>query len=264
MVTYEHLRTTQVGRASLAAGLLLAAGLAGCRGEADVSGDDKPSTPSTSTSPESAMESSMLSLPDWDPSDEGKHVRIEPGTYLIPSDAWSVTDFTVAFPEGWTVQYGHVFARHGDQANEFGFYGVVVDEIFADACRGEGGASAAVAPGVDALVTALVEQAGGAVKSKPVSTTLGGYPATRVDLRIPQRLDLKRCQMAEYGFSGLQVWFSRPADKYFVLLPGGIARVYVIDVEGERQVFLAQQNDRESAIDRAELDAVLDSIRIEG
>lgn len=206
----------------------------------------------------------MLPLPEMDPSDEGEHVPIESGTYLVPRSAWSVADFTVTFPEGWTLQHGHVFARHHDQPREFGFYGVVVDEIFADACQGEGGATAAVRPGVDALVTALVEQAGGAVKSKPVSTSLGGYPATRVDLRIPKRVDLERCQMAEYGFSGLQVWFSRPADKYFVLLPGAVARVYVIDLAGERQVFLAQQNDPESAADRAELDAVLDSIRIEG
>ena len=264
MITYRRRKTAWMGRVSLAAGLLLsAAGLAGCGGEADVSGDDNPSTPTPSAS-ESAAESSMLSLPDWDPSDEGEHVPIEPGTYLVPRSAWSVTDFMVTFPERWTVQYGHVFAQHGDQADEFGFYAVVVDEIFADACRGEGGATAEVGPGVDALVTALLEQAGGAVKTKPVSTTLGGYPATRVDLRIPKRLDLARCQMAEYGFEGLQVWYSEPADKYFVLLPGGVARIYVVDVGGERQVLLTQVGNPESVADEAELDMVLDSIRIEG
>ncbi|MDP9182993.1 MAG: hypothetical protein M3P04_09500, partial [Actinomycetota bacterium] len=173
-------------------------------------------------------------------------------------------DFTVTFPEGWTVQYGHVFAQHSDEADEFGFYGVTVDEIFADACRGEGGRRRAVGQGVEDLVTALLEQEGGAAKSEPVTTTLGGYPATRIDLRIPKRLDLARCQMARYGFPGLQVWYSEPADKYFVLLPHATASVYVVNVEGERQVFLAQVGNPSSTADRAELRTVLDSIRVAG
>jgi hypothetical protein len=81
---------------------------------------------------------------------------------------------------------------------------------------------------------------------------------------IPRRLDLDRCQMAEYGYSGLQVWHSKRADKYFVLLPGSVASVYVVDVNGERQVFLTQLGNPTSTTDRAELQAVLDSIQIEG
>jgi hypothetical protein len=265
---YATLRSDNVwlSRLGLAIGLLVVAGLAGCDGAADASQEGKPSTssPVTSSANEPAAPPSLLSVPEWDPADEGEHVRLESGTYLVPRSAWSVADFSVTLPEGWTVQYGHAFARHHDQPEEFGFYGVVVDKIFSDACAGEGGATTPVKPGVDALVTALVDQAGGAVKTTPVSTSLGGYPATRVDLRIPRRLDLERCQMAEYGFSGLQVWYSEAADKYFVLLPGDVARIYVVDVHGERQVFLAQVADPGADADRAELDGVLDSIRIDG
>jgi hypothetical protein len=70
--------------------------------------------------------------------------------------------------------------------------------------------------------------------------------------------------MARYGYSGLQVWHSERSDKYFVLLPGAVASVYVVDVHGERQVFLTQVGNPGSATDRAELQAVLDSIHIEG
>ena len=239
----------------LAAGMLLVAILAGCGASPDASGGPRPaaSTPS----------STLRSMPDWDTRD-GAHIPIESGTYLIPRSAWSVADFTVTFPEGWTVQYGHTFAQHGDEDDEFGFYAVVVDEIFANACRGEGGRSKAVGPGVAGLVAALLEQPGGAVKAEPVTTTLGGYPATRIDLRIPKRLDLEKCQMARYGFTGLQVWYSEPADKYFVLLPGAAASVYVVDVDGERQVFLTQVGNPRSAENRAELQTVLDSIRLKG
>ncbi|GAB3246300.1 hypothetical protein [Nocardioides dilutus] len=244
------------------AGLLLVVSLAGCGGDSEPSA----AAPVRSASPPAGATASttLLSIPEWDAQDEGAHVPIEPGTYLIPSSDWSVASFTVTFPEGWTVQYGHVYAKHSDQPDEFGFYGVVVEEIFADTCRGEGGPTRAVGPGVDALVTALREQKGGALTTNVTETTFGGYPATRLDLRIPERLDLSRCQMAEYGFTGLQVWYSEPTDKYFVLLPGGAATVYVVDVEGERQVFLTQVGNPDSEADLAELETVLDSIDIEG
>ena len=39
------------------------------------------------------------SMPPANSADEGAHVRIEPGTYLIPSSECSIADFTVTFPE---------------------------------------------------------------------------------------------------------------------------------------------------------------------
>ena len=236
--------------------MLVAVGLSGCSGESEASPQSKPSA-SVKTS------ASLLSVPEWSPEDEGDHVPLDPGTYFIPTSPWSVAGFTVTLPEGWTVQYGHVFGKHSDQPDEFGFYGVVVDEIFTDACRGEGGTTRAIGPGVDSLITALREQKGGALKTNVTETILGGYPATRIDLRIPKRADLERCQMAEYGFAGLQVWYSEPADKYFVLLPGAVATVYGVDVGGERQVFLAQVGNPDSEADLTELETVLRSIDIE-
>lgn len=94
-----------------------------------------------------------------------------------------------------------------------------------------------------------------------MSTTLGGYPATRIDLEVPEQVDVARCRLAPVG---LQIWYSEPADKYFVLLAGATASVYVVAVDGRRQVFLTQVSGSTSAADRAELQAVLDSIRIEG
>lgn len=187
---------------------------------------------------------------------------MEAGTYLVPSSEWSVADFTVTFPEGWAVQYGHVFDRHGDTDEEFGFYAVVVDEIYTNACRGEG-VPMDVGPRVDDLIAALLDQPGPR-SSEPERTTLGGYPAVRIDLEVPHNLDLEKCRLADDDVMGLQVWYSVPADKYFVLLPHAAASVYVVDVDGQRQVFLTQVSNHASAADRAELQAVLDSIHIEG
>ena len=85
--------------------------------------------------------------------------------------------------------------------------------------------------------TALLQQPG-PKKSGPVETTLGGYPATRIDLVVPKGFDLGPCNAADIG---LQIWYSPPADKNFVLLDHGIASVYIVDVDGERQVFLTQR-----------------------
>jgi hypothetical protein len=118
-----------------------------------------------------------------------------------------------------------------------------------------------VGPAVDDLFTALGEQPG-LRTTDPVDTTLGDHPATRIDLEVSQRLDLKKCRMAGVGVHGLQVWYSEPADKYFVLEANWRASVYVLDVDGERQVFLTQQGPGTSEADLAELRGVLDSIRI--
>ena len=190
---------------------------------------------------------------------ETEPVAVEPGTYRIPKSTWSVADFTVTFPEGWTVQYGHVYASNPDRDDEFGFYAVVVDVIYTDACEGETGELTDVGPSVDDLAAALLQQPG-PMASGPVDTTLGGYPATRIDLTIPNGFDLDACSLGDIG---LQIWYSAPADKYFVLLADGIASVYIVDVDGQRQVFLTQHRSATSDDDLAELQSVLDSIQLE-
>jgi hypothetical protein len=232
--------------------LILVAFLTGCGG--DPGGSDQ-APPAAST----RSADTPRTIPEWGADDGDAAVAIEPGTYVIPRSPWSVTDFTVTFPTGWTVQYGHVYASNTEEADELGFYAVVVDDIYADSCAPENEATRPVGPGVKDLITALRAQAGGAAVSEPVSATLGGHPATRIDLEIPEHVDVARCRMAP---AGLQIWYSEPADKYFVLLDDARASVYVVDVGGRRQVFLTHVGNSASADDRAELQAVLDSIRI--
>jgi hypothetical protein len=195
------------------------------------------------------------------PSGDGaKSQTIEPGSYRVSSSAWSALDYTIAFPAGWTVQYGHIY-HQAPEGELLTVEPAVVDEIYTDACR-TGGVPEAVGPRAQDLVTALRKQPG-PVTGRPVQTTLGGYPATRLDLRIPTGLDLKSCRLANDNVRGLQIWYSAPTDNYFVLLPGAVASVYILDVGGQRQVFVAQNRAPNSPETRAELQRVLDSIRIE-
>ena len=124
------------------------------------------------------------------------------------------------------------------------------------------GRSVAVGPKVNDLVDALLAQPGTAT-TEPVQTTIGGLPATRIDLEVPKGADLRSCFLADYGPPGLQVWFSEPTQKYFVLMPGDTASVYVVDVDGERQVFLTQHGPAASDEDLRELQSMLDSIHID-
>ena len=183
------------GRALVAAVLL--AVLTGCGGEA--TGEPQASTTSATTSSSSDAAGTQFAY-------DAEGVAVEPGTYRIPSSSWSVADFRVTFPEGWTVQYGHVFAKHQD-SEEFGFYAVLPDEIYAETCVGSGGELMEVGPTVDDLAAALLEQRGPKA-SGPVDTTLGGYPAIRIDLPVPEGFDLKPCNVKNIG---LQIWYSRPA-----------------------------------------------------
>lgn len=236
------------GRAPLVA-VLLAVVTACARG---VASEPPASTPSGTPSP-----TARATVPPLPYSVEP--VAIEPGTYRIPDSAWSVADFTVSFPEGWTVQYGHVYAKKDGTPEEFGFYAVVVNAIYADACAGFTGELMEVGPSVDELAAALLQQPG-PMASGPVPTTLGGYPASRIDLTVPESFDLEACSL---GSIGLQIWYSAPADKYFVLLADGTASVYIVDVDGQRQVFLTAYRSATSDEDLAELQAVLDSIHVE-
>jgi hypothetical protein len=236
------------GRA-LAVAVLLAV-LTGCGGDA-TSGPPASAPPTTPSSTGGATETPFA--------DSTEPVAVEAGTYRIQKSAWSVVDFTVTFPQGWAVQYGNVFFKQSDTDGVLGLDAAVVDRIYADACEGSNGELMQVGPSVDDLATALHEQAG-PMASDPVATTVGGYAATRIDLTVPKGFDLKACNVKGIG---LEIWYSAPADKHFVLLPDVLASVYIVDVDGQRQVFMTQYPSATSDKDLRELQAVIDSIHIE-
>jgi hypothetical protein len=183
---------------------------------------------------------------------------LEAGTYLVPSDELSSFDYTITFPAGWHARGGNEFGKNADSPGEVSLLPYVVEEIYADACRGDKGSVTAVGPRPQDLVTALLSQPG-PVKSTPVQTTLGGHPATRVDLRVPDSLQSTDC--FEGPGTGVQLWLSKPAG-YLVLLPHGTVSVYVVDVNGRRQVFTTQYLPGTSEQDRTQLQQVLDSLHI--
>jgi hypothetical protein len=182
---------------------------------------------------------------------------IEPGTHHLASSEWSVAGLTLTIPEGWQTELGPPTGiKHSDQDGELAFYFVTVDRIFSDPCEGiEGGE---IGPSVGDLVTALVEQPL-TETSEPVDTMLGGRPAIRIDLTVPAEFDTTGCNVPV----GLQIWYSQPADKYLVALADGTVAIYILDVNGQRQVFYTQHRVGTSANDLSEMQTIVNSIQID-
>jgi hypothetical protein len=200
--------------------------------------------------------SGSMSSPPPTPPNQNEAVAIDPGEYRVVRDpSSSVMPYTVTLPEGWAVQYGFMFSTHQEKV---GFYATSVQRVFADTCKGSEGDVVKIGAGVDDLARALLEQAGPQA-SGPVETTLGGYPASRVDLTVPARSAGKRCTV---GRGIQQLWVAKPKE-YTVLFPDSTASVFIVDVNGQRQVFFTQQWKGASDQDRQELQAALDSIRFE-
>ena len=175
-----------------------------------------------------------------------------------------VAGMTVTMPEGWETQYGSPgAAKVSDTDGELGFYFVIVDAIYSDPCVGSAGGPEglmAVGPSVDDLATALLEQPH-TVATGPVDTTFGGLPAKKIDLTMAADPETATCNVNLPGH--LQIWHSTPLDKDFVLLGDGTASVYIVDVKGERQVFLTQHRAGATPHDLGEMQTIIESILID-
>ena len=254
-VRAEQERDTAMSRSRPIAAAALVLGLSSC-GSSSQPEPQRAASPPTRAAAQPTVSPPIegATLPDI-----GEPAPIVAGTYRMPRDPWAGSRYTFTIPRGWAVQYSHVFNKRADTPQEFGFYAVRVDEIFANAC----GPSPArpVGPGVSALVTALRRQPGPVV-SDPAETTLGGRRAVRLDLTTPKRP--QGCPNIEDGGIGLRIWYSKTADKNLLMTFDGMTSVYILEIPAGRQVFVASTRGGTTDAQKAELRRVLHSIRIPG
>ena len=161
--------------------------------------------------------------------------------------------FTV--PDGWTGFTGvGVLPLTGTEAPDG--MGIVFGEVnaglFGDPCDWSGGApTVPVGPSVEDLANALADQTGYEA-SGPVDVSLGGYSGKRVDLQLPS--DVASCDNGEF-----YPWVG----SVYAQGPDNIWHVWILDVEGDRIVVLTTEFPGTSAADRAEQQAIVDSISLE-
>lgn len=173
-------------------------------------------------------------------------------TGLGPSESTSAT-FTVS--ERWEGFAGAcVLPLAGTEAPDgrgICFLDVNVG-LYSDPCHGSSGpADVPVGPTVDELAIALGAQTAYAATS-PTDVTLGGYSGKLMDLQLPS--DVASCDRGEFTpWSGSI--YAQGADNRW--------RLWILDVEGDRLIIVATDFAATSAADRAEQQAIVDSIQIQ-
>jgi hypothetical protein len=160
-------------------------------------------------------------------------------------------------PSGWTAFRGFADDKnYGPRDAEAGASFVVweIKNRYVDPCTDHTLLEPAPGPGIDDLVDALATQPG--IKAgPPTPVTVDGYRGKFVELTVTT--DIETC-----GFQGFWLW-GEPGDHKWVQGTNEMDRVYVLDVDGVRRTFFARFPARTTAADRAELEAIIDSIEIE-
>ena len=193
---------------------------------------------------------------------------MQPGAYVThplpaPDDGLSLT-FTV--PAGWS-GFGDLTIIPTDEPGTNGpggmaFQFIGVTSLNSDLCHWDGPEGEVdVGTTVDDLVAALVAQTAYEV-TDPADVSIAGYSGKRVDVIYPAELFKDETSGEAPGcdegvtrlFGDGGIYGQGPANRW---------QTNILDVDGTRFVIVVQDYPGTSAADRAELDAIVDSMVIE-
>ena len=180
---------------------------------------------------------------------------LAPGTYLVDEPDWAPAPYTFTVPAGWTVDRSGFVEKHAGGNGEVGFTTWILTHIFSDACDDSEANLVDVGTTAEELASALLVQ-----QSRVASQTaavIDGYPAIRVELSFPTDLDLATCDGRAWPDPGPDMNGGQ------LVRDGQTQVIYAINVDGERFVLVASLMPGTSAEDLAELQAVIDSVRID-
>ena len=188
--------------------------------------------------------------------------------YAIEDTNVTPLRFIVTVPAGWeTFDYGLMGKTGGGTKNpasmRTGFSPWLVANVYADPCHWSSGGLAITGsnPTVDQLATALSQQVG-RNGSTPVDVTLAGYSGKMVELSVPTDFDKNTCDSLL-----VKTWLeggpNGGGDGGYVYGPGQHNTVYILDVNGTPLVFDTMYMPTATTADKAELQAVLDSVSFE-
>jgi hypothetical protein len=217
-------------------------------------------TPSPTQAPSPSTASNVNATGSFVPGttyviDDGCCVGSGRMTFTVPATGWSAFD---------PVFVGKNVAGGGDVFDLY-FSPHLVANVYMGGCHWLGTAlTPPVGPTVNDLATALLAQAGPGA-SPPTAVTVGGHPGKKVKLSIPQGLDVTTCD-SDGDFALFGRWLG--AGQSYGAAPwtygnGQHNTVYIIDVDGKRQVIDTMYLPGTSAANRAELDQIVASIRFE-
>lgn len=188
------------------------------------------------------------------------------GTYVarpfsVPNES---IRFQLTLPAGWDaggppgrapVGAAPATGYEGPDGMSFGF--LTVTSLESDPCHWSEGTDIAVAPTVDDLATALAANPNYET-TVPADVTLGGFSGKRIDVQVPAGLDLATCDDGQFW-----VWAVADGQTLYAQGPEGRFHLWILDVLGTRVIVMTHDFPGTPADDQAELQAIVDSMRIE-
>ena len=229
--------------------------------------------PSLTAMPTSSPVSAASSAPPiQDVMALGPFSPLEPGAYAIDPDGDRPTTMRVMYDipaEGWAQWIG---AAKFSDVGHTGLSITVVSNLVTDGCHDHDWADPPVGPTVDDLVAALEALAPFEVTSAARDVTMAGFSGKHLEWSVPD-LPVQR-QGDDWSFTGctggkLKSWVAfidadEPSDAFYGYTgPGYREEFWILDVDGTRLLIGAGRSPGSPAADLAELESILDSIRIE-
>jgi hypothetical protein len=191
------------------------------------------------------------------------------GTYVstpfeAPNDSIS---FTFTVPDGWRGADGDLFLATGTESPDgAAILFTMATGLFSDPCDADyfGGPDVVVGPTVDDLARAFEEQTAYEATT-PVDVTVDGYSGKRVDLQLPSddNPDELFNQGGRFGAACRDGGYFLWDGSIYAQGPDNRWHLWIVDVDGTRVVIQAEDFPGTSAQDQAELQDIVESIRID-
>jgi hypothetical protein len=233
--------------------------LGGCGAESG----PEPVTPSTTGAADSAVVEDIWDQPSLQP--------VEPGTYFMDPDLDPATPMRVVYDieaDGWSQWAGGYKPFDGGHV---GLSIATVRNLVNDGCTDHSHADPPIGPTVDDLAAALTNLAPFQVSLSPEDVTIYGYEGKHLELTVPDLpvepsgdgFRFSDCVVGQL-MSWVAPWDTSNGDAFYGYSgPGYSEEFWILDVDGTRLMIAAERSPDapQEALD--ELQAVLDSVRIE-
>ena len=202
---------------------------------------------------------------------------LQPGRYSFRPFETNAPALRVNFtvPSGWGSFGGFalISPRGSTEPSGSGIGFLAASTVFSDPCHwdtnGTGGnphvGDIAIGPSVDDLATALASQTA-YTSTAPADTVLDGYPGKKMEIHSPDIDFRATCdKLTGTSFGTFWLWATNESCNcnIYVQGPGERRTLRILDVDGQRIVVFHNYFDGTSEADRAEAQAIIDSITIE-
>jgi hypothetical protein len=223
---------------------------------------ERPS-PSAAVGPARSTSMSVTATPRdaLDSLDDGR--QLEPGRYVV--DYLPEANITMQVPSGWVSFQGWAVLKGGsaDPPAGMGLGFKLADNVYGDSCRWRDTLlDPPVGPTVDDFVTALGRQPAKR-PTKPVDVTIDGFRGKRIEISVPSDLAFASCDEGMYRSYTTSNWDGTDTGLRFSQGPSQVDRTWIIDVVGHRLAIIETFYPANSAVEKAELEAMVASVRID-